>query len=99
MLLNETGSAGSILPRHWCGRTHQHVNLAVRSHSEQPESEPSAKVPKPCVVLAPLPGRRKASGEPDFVACRSAIDPLQNELEVEGQLKLTDYHNRWIIAP
>jgi virulence-associated protein VagC len=40
-----------------------------------------------------------ASGEPNFVACGSAIDPLQNELEVEGQLELANHDDRRIIAP
>jgi hypothetical protein len=43
--------------------------------------------------------RRKSSGEPNFVACGNAINPLQNELEVESQLKLADHDDRWIIAP
>src|SRR5271169_1875552 len=84
--------------RHRRSGTHQHVNLAIRPHSEQAETEPSAKVAKPRVVFTPLRARRKASSEPNFVACGSAIDPLQNELEVEGQLKLADHDDRRIIA-
>ena len=99
MLLDEAGSAARILARHRRCGTHQHLNLAIRPHSEQAETEPSAKVAKPRVVFTPLRARRKASGEPDFVACGSAIDPLQNELEVEGQLKLADHDDRRIIAP
>ena len=75
------------------------MNLAIRPHPEQAETEPSAKVAKPRVVFTPLRARRKASSEPNFVACGSAIDPLQNELEVEGQLKLADHDDRRIIAP
>ena len=90
MLLDETGSAAGILARHRRSGTHQHVNLAIRPHSEQAETEPSAKVSKPCVVFTPLRAGRKASGEPNFVACGSPIDTLQNELEVEGQLELAD---------
>jgi hypothetical protein len=98
MLLNEAGSAAGILARHRRSGTHQHVNLAIRPHSEQAKTEPSAKVAKPRVVFTPLRARRKASSEPNFVACGSAIDPLQNELEVEGQLKLADHDDRRIIA-
>ena len=98
MLLDETGSAAGILARHRRSGTHQHVNLTIRPHSEQAETEPSAKVAKPCVVFTPLLARRKASGEPNFVACRSAIDPLQNELEVEGQFELANNDDR-IMAP
>jgi hypothetical protein len=99
MLLDETGSAAGILARHRRGRTHQHINLAIPAHSEQAETEPSAKVPKPGVVFTPLWARRKASGEPNFVACGSAIDTLQNELEVEGQFELANHDDRGIIAP
>ncbi len=81
------------------GNVFQHVNLTIRPHSEHAETEPSAKVAKPCVVFTPLLARRKASGEPNFVTCGSAIDPLQNELEVEGQLELANHDDRRIIAP
>ena len=73
MLLDETGSAAEILARHRRSGTHQHVNLAIRPHSEQAETEPSAKVPKPRVACTPLLARRKASGEPNFVTCDGAI--------------------------
>jgi hypothetical protein len=99
MLLDETGPAAGILARHRRSGTHQHVNIAIRPHFEQPETEPSAQVAKPRVVLTPLPARRKSSGEPNFIACGNAINPLQNELEVESQLKLADHDDRWIIAP
>jgi hypothetical protein len=99
MFLDETGSAARILARHRRSWAHQHVNLAIRSHSEQPETKPSAKVAKPRVVLTPFLARRKSSGEPNFVACGSAINPLQNELEVESQLKLADHDDWWLIAP
>ena len=98
MLLDETGSAAGILARHRRSGTYQHVNLAIRPHSEQPEPEFSAKVAKSRVVFTPLLARRKAGGEPNFVACGRAIDPLQNELEVERQLKLADHDDRWIYA-
>ena len=92
VFLDETRSAADVLARHRRSRTHQHVNLAIRAHSEQAETEPAAKVAKPCVVFTPLLARRKASGEPNFVACGSAIEPCQNELEVEGQLGLADHY-------
>jgi hypothetical protein len=99
MLPDETGSAAGILARHRRSGTHRHLNLAMRPHSEQAETKPSAKVAEPRVVFTPLVARRKASGEPNFIACGSAIDPLQNELKVEGQLKLADHDDRRTIAP
>jgi hypothetical protein len=44
------------------------------------------------------PDERRAAS-PNFVACGSAIDPLQNELEVEGRLELADHDDGRIIAP
>ena len=99
MLLDEAGSAAEILARHWRNGTHQQVDLAIRPHSEQTETESSAKVTKPCVVFTPVLARRKASSEPDFVARDSAIDSLQDELEIEGQLKFADHDDRRIVAP
>jgi hypothetical protein len=99
MLLDETGTPAGILARRRRSGTHEHLNVAIRPHSEQPETELSAKVAKPRVVLTPLFARRKSSGEPNFVACCGAIDTLQNELEVESQLKLADHDDRRIIAP
>jgi hypothetical protein len=99
VFLDKTGSAAGIPARHRRGGTHQHVNLAIRRHSEQAETEPSAKVAEPCVAFTPFATRRKASGEPNFVACGGPIDTLQNELEVEGQLELADHDDGRIIAP
>ena len=99
MLFDETGSAARIPARYRPSGAHQHLNVAIRPHPEHTEPEPSAKVAKPRVVFTPLCARRKPSGEPNFVARASAIDPLQNEFEVEGQLKLADHDDRRIIAP
>jgi hypothetical protein len=66
-----------IFVRHRRTGTHQHVHRAIRPHSEQAETEPSAKVPKPRVAWTPLLARRVASGEPNFVVCGSAIDPCK----------------------
>jgi hypothetical protein len=97
MLLDETGAAAGILARH--RRSGTRVHLAIRPHCEQAETEPSAKVPKPHIACAPLLARRKASGEPNFVACGSAIDPLQDEFKIEGQLEFADRHDMWIVVP
>jgi hypothetical protein len=37
---------------------------------------------------------RAASGQPDFITSGSAIDPLQDELEIEAQLEFTDHDDR-----
>ena len=57
VLLDETGSAAGIFARHRCDRTYQDLNFAIRQYPEQAETEPSAKVAKPGVALAPFPAR------------------------------------------
>ena len=98
MLLDETGSAAGVFARHRCSRTHQDLNLAIRQYPEQPETEHSTKVAKPGVALTPPPARREASGQPNFVASGRPLDPLQDELEIEGQLEFADHDDREIIS-
>jgi len=98
VLLDETGSAAGIFARHRCGRTDQDLNFAIRQDPEQPEAEPSTKVAKPGVAITPPPGRREASGQPNFVASGRPVDPLQDELEIEGQLEFADHDNREIVS-
>ena len=57
VLLDETGSAAGIFARHRCDRTYQDLNFAIRQYPEQAETEPSTKVTKPGVALAPLAAR------------------------------------------
>jgi len=98
VLLDETGSAAGIFARHRCGRTYQDLNFAIRQYPEQAETEPSTQVAKPGVALTPLPARREASGQPNFVASGRPVDPLQDELEIEGQLEFADHDDREIVA-
>ncbi len=98
VLLDETRSAAGIFARHWCGRTYQDLNFAIRQYPEQAETEPSTKVAKPGVALAPLPARREASGQPNFVASGRPVDPLQDELEIECQFEFADHDDRRIVA-
>ena len=98
VLLDETGSAAGIFARHRCGRTYQDLNFAIRQYPEQAETEPSTKVAKPGVALTPLPARGEASGQPNFVASGRPVDPLQDEIEIEGQLEFADHDDRQIIT-
>ena len=97
VLLDETGSAAVVFARHRCGRTDQDLNLAIRQYPKQPEAEPSTKVAKPGVALT-SPPERKASGQPNFVARGRPVDPLQDELEIEGQLEFADHDDREIVS-
>jgi hypothetical protein len=48
-------------------------------------------------VLAATTGAH-AHGEPDFIARRRAIDPLEKKLEIEGKLELADDHNGSLVT-
>ena len=98
VLLDETGSAAGIFARRRRGRTDQHLDFAVRQYSEQAKTEPSAKVAKPGVAFTPFPFRREASGQPNFVAGGRAVDPLQDEFEIEGQLEFADHDDRRVVV-
>jgi hypothetical protein len=98
MLLDETGSAAGIFAWHRRGGTHHTSTSPFERTPSKPKPSLRQKVAKPRVVFTPLRARRKASGEPNFIACGSAIDPLQNEFEVGGQLELADHGDGRIIA-
>jgi hypothetical protein len=98
VLVDETGSAAGILARRRRGRADQHLDFAVREHSEQAKPEPSAKVAKPGVAFTSFPPRRETSGQPDFVARSRAVDSLQDELEIEAELEFADHDQRRIVA-
>jgi hypothetical protein len=98
VLFDEKGSAKGILARGRRVRRKQNLDFAVRRHSEQAKAEPSTKVTKPCVVFPPFAAGRAASGQPDFITSGRAIDPLQDELEIEGQLEFADHDDRWVVA-
>ena len=72
--------------------------MAIRQYSKHSETEPSTKVAKPGVALTPSPARREASCQPNFVASGRPVDPLQDELEIEGQLEFADHDDREIVS-
>ncbi len=97
VLLDEAGSATGILARRRRGRTEQDLDYPVR-HSEQAKTEPSTKIAKPGVAFTPFSARGEASSQPDFVAGGGAVDPLQDEFEVEGQFEFADHDDRGAVA-
>ena len=98
VLLDETGSAADVFPRHRCSRTHQDLNLAIRQYPEQPEAEPSTKVAKPGVALTPPPARREASGKPNFVASGRPVEP-RGCVEVSPCRSLGSSSPIWLLSP
>jgi hypothetical protein len=47
----------------------------------------------------PFSRDERRAGEPNFVACGGAIDPLQDEFKIEGQLEFADRHDMSIVVP
>ena len=73
------------------------MDLALVGDAEQPKAKPPAQVTKTRVAFAPLAARREASREPDLVASRRAVDALQQQLQIEGELQLADDDDRSVV--
>ena len=50
------------------------------------------------VVLASLAAGGQFGGEPDLVTGGGAVNRLQDQLEIEGELQFADHHDRGIVA-
>ena len=66
--------------------------------AEHAEAEPAAQIAIARVALAALAARRHSGREPDLVGGAGAIDRLQDQFEIEGQLQFADHHDRRIVA-
>ena len=97
MLRDKTRAFSGIAARRRCGRFDQHLDLATACHAKHPEAEPAAEVAVTRVTFASLAARRHFGGEPDLVTGGRAIDRLQNQLEIEGELQFSDHHDRRIV--
>src|SRR5262249_45465872 len=97
MLVDQARPALAIAARTPRDRLDQKLDAAARRHAEQAETQQPAKFAHARIALAPAAARR-APGKPDLVARRAAIDPLQDELEVEGELQLADDNERRLVA-
>src|SRR5579864_395845 len=72
------------------------ISTWPREETQETETQEAAELAHAWVVLAPAP-RAHAHGEPDLVGDGDAVDPLQHELEIEGELELADDH-QWRAA-
>ena len=66
--------------------------------AEHAEAEPAAEIAIARVALAALAARRQFGRKPNLVGGAGAIDRLQDQFEVEGQLQFADHHDRRIVA-
>src|ERR1700751_3522423 len=97
MLVDEARSALRVAARTPRGRLDQELDAAGRRVAQQAETQQPAKLAAPRIALAPA-APRSTHGKPDLIAGRAAIDPLQHELEVEGELQLADDNERRLLA-
>ncbi len=72
------------------------MDLAVRRHADEPETEPTAQGAEARIAFAALAAARKPRGEPDFVADPCPIDALQHQFEAKGELQLADDDERGV---
>src|SRR5277367_4635336 len=56
------------------------------------------QLPIPRITFTSLSTCRQPSRQPDLVADAHPVHALQYEVEVEGQLQLSDHEDSWIIA-
>src|SRR5665213_213244 len=80
------------------GRRDQHFDVAAAGDREHPETEPAAEIAVARVALAALAARRHFRGQPDLVAGAGAVDRLQHQFEIEGELQFANHHDRRIVG-
>jgi hypothetical protein len=90
VLRNDARSAFSITPRSPGDRFNENVDLASGRYREKSETKKAAKLLNARVLLPAATAARRANGEPDLIAGRRAIDPLQDQFEGKGELQLAD---------
>ncbi len=76
----------------------QDFDAARVGDAKHAEAEPPAEIAEPGVALAALAALRDPGGDPDFVAGGGAVDRLQHEFEIEGELEFADDHDRGLVA-
>src|SRR5262245_64380906 len=96
MLLDEARPPPRITARTPRPRLDQNIHPAAGGDGEQPEAEEPAQLAHARIVRATAAGRC-AHREPDLVACGGAVDALEHELEVEGELELAHNHDRRLV--
>ena len=66
--------------------------------AEHAEAEPPAQIAIPRVALAALAAGRNLGRDPYLVGSTGAIDRLQDQFQIEGELELSNHDNGRIIA-
>ena len=90
MLFDKLRSTFSIFARGRRSRTDDDRYLAGARYAEHPEAQSPTQVSKARIGFPTSFARRDASGKPNLVAGRSAIDALKDKFEIEPKLELAD---------
>ena len=93
MFIHEARSTLGIAARTPRPRLDQHLDAAGHGHAEKAETQEPAQLTHARIALT-AGTRRRTNREPDFIASRCAVDPLEDEFEVEAELELTDDDER-----
>ena len=80
------------------GRLDDHLDVAGVGDGEHAKTEPAAEIAIARIAFAALAARGQFGGQPDLVAGGGAIDRLQDQFEIEGELQFADHHDRRIVA-
>ena len=75
-----------------------HLDLTRCGDCEHAEAQAAAEIAVTRVALASLAARRQSGGKPDFVTGAGAIDRLQDQFEIEGELQFADDHDRRFVT-
>ena len=98
MLAEQAGSAPGIAARPPWDRLDQYLDAASRRDAEKSKTQEPAKLAYARITRAAA-AVREGNGKPDLIAGRAAIDTLQHELEIEGELQFAnDYERRFFAA-
>src|SRR5260370_24570103 len=76
------------------GRLDDHLDIAGAGDREHAEAEPAAEIAIARVALASLAAHGHFGGKPDLVAGTGAVDRLQKQLKIEGELEFAN-HDDW----
>jgi len=87
-----------VAPRVRGRRRDQDFNVAARGDGEHAKTEASAQIAVAGVALTTLATRRHFCRQPNLVAGAGAVDRLQQQFKIEGQLQFADHNDRWIAA-
>src|SRR6476659_432179 len=97
MLSDQARALLGVAARACGGRLDDDLYAASAGDREHAKAEPAAKIAITRVALASLAAHGHFGGKPDLVAGSGAVDRLQNQFKIEGELEFAN-HDDWRLA-